>query len=201
MRGKPKSGTTWFHAYATAYTILSGRRVTVALAFVKNSDGKLEVVRELIRLVEGQGIEFRCLYLDRAFFTADIIHYLQVRDIQFLMPAIVRGKERKGTRALMKGRTGYTTLYTMRSAKTRIAVTFPVHVVVTYSKGRQGKNKAITYLYASSSLIRRSSGCRRSTDSGSASSRAIGCWTAAGYAPRRGIRSFGSCMWPPASCS
>jgi putative transposase len=150
VRGKPKSGTTWFHAYATAYTILSGRRVTVALAFVKSSDGKLSVVKETIRLVEAQGIEFRCLYLDRAFFTADIIHHLQARNIQFLMPAIVRGT-RSGTRALIKGRTGYTTLYTMRSSRTRIAVTFPVHVVVTYSKGRQGKNKAVTYLYASSS--------------------------------------------------
>jgi len=150
VRGKPKSGTTWFHAYATAYTILSGRRVTVALAFVKSSDRKLEVIKELVRLVEAQGIEFRCLYLDRAFFTVDIIHYLQVRNIQFLMPAIVRGT-RNGTRALIKGRTGYTTLYTMRSARTRIAVTFPIHVVVRYSKGRQGKNKAITYLYASSS--------------------------------------------------
>ena len=66
------------------------------------------------------------------------------------MPAIVRGK-RNGTRALIKGRKSYTTLYTMRSARTKATVTFPVHVVVTYSKGRQGKNKAITYLYASSS--------------------------------------------------
>jgi putative transposase len=150
VRGKPKSGTTWFHAYATAYTILSGRRVTVALAFVKSSDGKLAVIKDIIRLVERQGIEFKCLYLDRAFFTADIIRYLQERDIQFLMPAIVRGKM-KGTRALIKGRTSYSTLYTMRSARTKATVTFPIHVVVTYSKGRQGKNKAITYLYASSS--------------------------------------------------
>ncbi len=109
VRGKPKSGTSWFHAYATAYTILSGRRVTVALAFVRSSDGKLDVVRDIIRLVEGQGIEFKCLYLDRAFFTADIIRHLQERDIQFLMPAIVRGK-RKDTRALIKGRASYTTL-------------------------------------------------------------------------------------------
>jgi putative transposase len=150
VRGKPKSGTTWFHAYATAYNILSGRRVTVALAFVKNSDGKLDVLDEVIRLVKDQGIEFKCLYLDRAFFTADIVRYLQARDIQFLMPAIVRGK-RKGTRALIKGRTSYTTLYTMKSARTKATATFPIHVVVTYSRGRQGKNRAITYLYASSS--------------------------------------------------
>jgi len=149
VRGKPKHGTTWFHAYATAYTILSGRRVTVALAFVKNSDGKLDVLDEVIRLVKDQDLEFKCLYLDRAFFTVDVIKLLRKRNIQFLMPAIVRGK-RKGTRALVKGRISYTTLYTMRSSRTKATVTFPIHVVVTYSKGRQGKNKAITYLYATS---------------------------------------------------
>jgi len=135
VRGKPKFGTTWFHAYATAYTILSGRRVTVALAFVRSSDGKLEVIKDLIRIVESQDIEFRCLYLDRAFFTAGIIRHLQERGIQSLMPAIVRGKTDR-TRALIKGRTSYTTLYTMRSSRTKGIVTLPIHAVVTYSKVR-----------------------------------------------------------------
>lgn len=152
VRGKPKSGTTWFHAYATAYTILSGKRVTVALAFVKSSDKKLAVVRVTIRLVEAHGIEFRCFHLDSAFFTADIIHYIQRENIQFLMPAIVLGKrDGKGTRALTEGRTDYTTLCTMRSARTSIAETFPVRVVVTYIEGRQGNNKAVIYLHTSRS--------------------------------------------------
>jgi putative transposase len=55
------------------------------------------------------------------------------------------------TRVLIKARKSYTTLYTMRSSRTRAAVTFPIQAVVTYSKGRQGKNKAITFLFASSS--------------------------------------------------
>jgi len=150
VRGKPKSGTTWFHAYATAYTILSGRRVTVALAFVRNSDGRLKVLEEILRIISSQGIEIKCLYLDRAFFTADIIRRLQERNTQFLMPAIVRGK-RGGTRALAKSRRSHTTLYTMRSSRTNTSVTLPIHAVTTYSKGRQGKNKAITYLLVSSS--------------------------------------------------
>jgi len=150
VRGPPKCGTTWFHAYATAYTILSGRRVTVALAFVRGRDGRLKVLEEILRLISSQGIEIKCLYLDRAFFTVDIIGRLQKSSIQFLMPAIVRGKT-KGTRAFVKGRKSHSTLYTMRSSRTNISVTFPTHAVVTYSKGRQGKHKAVTYLFASSS--------------------------------------------------
>ena len=150
VRGPPKCGTTWFHAYATAYTILSGRRITVALAFVRGTDGTLKVLEEILRLIGDQGVQVKCLYLDRAFFTADAIRYLQERNIQFLMPAIVRGKT-KGTRAFVKGRKSHSTLYTMRSSRTNISVTFPIHAVVTYSKGRQGKHKAVTYLFASSS--------------------------------------------------
>ncbi|MGQ9588393.1 MAG: ISH3 family transposase, partial [Thermoplasmata archaeon] len=85
---------------------------------------------------------------DRAFFTADIIRHLQARNIRFLMPAIVRGKK-SGTRALIKGRKSQTTLYTMRSSRTRVPVTFPIHAVTTYSKGRQNMHRAITYLFAS----------------------------------------------------
>lgn len=149
-RGQPKHGTTWFHAYATAYTILSGRRATVALALVRSKDAKLWVLDQILRLVKDQGIEIKCLYLDRAFFAAEVIRYLQERDIRFLMPAIVRGKK-GGTRALIKGRKSQTTLYMMRSSRTRVPVTFPIHAVTTYSKGRQGEHKAITYLFASSS--------------------------------------------------
>lgn len=89
--------------------------MTVALAFVRGTDGKLEVLDEIIRLIAGQCIQVKCLYLDRAFFTTDVISYLQERNIQFLMPAIVRGKE-GGTRALAKGRKSRTTPYTMRSS-------------------------------------------------------------------------------------
>jgi len=150
VRGQPRRGTTWFHAYATAYAILSGRRVTVALAFVRSTDGRLKVLEDVLRFVGNQGIEIKCLYLDRAFFTVDVIGYLQKRNIQFLMPAIVRGK-RGGTRALAKGRKSLTTLYAMRSSRTNTSVTFPIHAVTTYSKGGQGKNKVITYLFATSS--------------------------------------------------
>ena len=150
LRGQPKHGTTRFHAYATAYTILSGRRITVALAFVRSSDGRLEVIGEILRLISDQGIQIKCLYLDRAFFAVDVIRSLQERNIQFLMPAIARGNK-GGTRALAKGRKSCTTLYTMKSSRTGATVTLPIHAVTTYSKGRLGKNKAITYLFASSS--------------------------------------------------
>jgi hypothetical protein len=52
-----------------------------ALAFVRNSDGRLKVLEEILHLISDQGIEIKCLYLDRAFFTADIVHYLQERSI------------------------------------------------------------------------------------------------------------------------
>src|SRR5260221_9153955 len=48
-RGQAKSGTTHFHAYATAYVIKKGQRFTVALVYVKKGDDLAEVVKELLR--------------------------------------------------------------------------------------------------------------------------------------------------------
>jgi hypothetical protein len=48
-RCKAKSGTSHFHAYATAYVIRKGRRYTVALAYVRKGQPLAEVVQELLR--------------------------------------------------------------------------------------------------------------------------------------------------------
>ena len=48
-RSKAKSGTSHFHAYATAYVIRKGRRYTVALAYVRKGQPLHEVIQELLR--------------------------------------------------------------------------------------------------------------------------------------------------------
>ena len=48
-RGKAKSGTTHFHAYATAYLVLRGQRFTLALRRVEKGEKMDQVLRELLR--------------------------------------------------------------------------------------------------------------------------------------------------------
>jgi len=63
-RGEPKSGTSHFHAYATAYVVRHGRRFTVAMTRVLRGEPMKEVIR-----------------------------YLQAARVPFLMPVARRGRK------------------------------------------------------------------------------------------------------------
>jgi putative transposase len=58
-RGQAKSGTSHFHAYATAYVIRKGRRFTVALNYVLRGEALADVLRELLHQAARAGIRPR----------------------------------------------------------------------------------------------------------------------------------------------
>jgi hypothetical protein len=49
-RSQAKSGTTHFHAYATAYLVRRGHRFTVALSRVEYGTAMVEVLKRLLHL-------------------------------------------------------------------------------------------------------------------------------------------------------
>jgi putative transposase len=91
-RGSYKSGTSHFHAYATLYVVRRGQRFTVAITSVKAGDRLDEVVRRLLRSGARIGLKFRLILLDRAFWTAHVVSYLQRARCPFLMPVTARGR-------------------------------------------------------------------------------------------------------------
>jgi putative transposase len=98
-RSKPKSGTSHFHAYATAYVIRKGRRFTVALTPVRRGEALDAVLRRLLRQAARAGVRPRLLLLDRGFYTVNVIRSLQAARYPFLMPAVVRGRRPRGPQA------------------------------------------------------------------------------------------------------
>jgi putative transposase len=92
-RGRAKSGTSHFHAYATAYVIRKGRRFTVALAYVRRGDDLAEVVKGLLRQAAKAGVRPRYLLLDRGFYAVGVIRYLQAARCPFLMPVPAKGRK------------------------------------------------------------------------------------------------------------
>ena len=76
-RGKPKSGTTHFHVYASAYVVQHGPRFTLALTRVLKDEKMDAVVRRLLRQVRRIGVKVRFLLLDKGFFNVEVIRYLQ----------------------------------------------------------------------------------------------------------------------------
>jgi putative transposase len=91
-RGEAKSGTTHFHAYATCYLVHRGRRFTLAFLYVQKGTPLHTVVQQLLEIVENAGIRLRVLLLDRGFFQAAVVRFLQEHRIPFLMPMILRGR-------------------------------------------------------------------------------------------------------------
>jgi len=92
-RGQAKSGTTHFHAYATAYVIREGQRFTAALAYVKKGDDLADVVKELLRQAAKAGVRPRYLLLDRGFYSVSVVRYLQAARCPFLMPVPAKGRK------------------------------------------------------------------------------------------------------------
>lgn len=112
-RGAPKSGTTHFHAYATAAVVHKGHRYTLALARVEHGEKMTAVVKRLLAIVRRRGVRVRFLLLDKGFFSVEVVSYLKRAGLGFIIPAMVRGRKPKGRkkatglRAIRKKKNGY----------------------------------------------------------------------------------------------
>jgi len=135
-RGQAKSGTTHFHCDATAYLVRGGRRLTLALAFVRAEDALLDVLRELLERVAALAVGVERLYLDRGFASVAVLAWLAVQPFVSVVALPKRGQRLK---ALLAGRAGYRTTDTMASADDG-DVTFALWVAVAYAAGRRGRH-------------------------------------------------------------
>src|SRR5206468_12951208 len=84
------------------------------------------------------GISIERLYLDREFATVAILATLQQQPFPSIVAIVALPKRGRRLKALLQGRTSFTTTYTMESA-TAGAVTFPLWVACHYAAGRAGK--------------------------------------------------------------
>jgi hypothetical protein len=135
VRGKAKDGTTRFYRVATAYLILSGLRVTLAIHFVLPEDEAVGVVDGLLKRVQAQGIQVSCLLLDKGFESIAMMAYLTHQGQAALIACPIRGTT-GGTRALCQGRKSYTAEYTFKD-KHGQAFTAPVLVCRVFTTARR----------------------------------------------------------------
>lgn len=116
VRGRAKDGTTRFYRIATAYVMLNGLRVTLALRFVLPEADTLTVLEDLLKRLHLRAIRIACLFLDKGFNGIALMRYLTQRDQPALIACTIRGKQ-GGTRALCVGPKSYRTTYTFESAE------------------------------------------------------------------------------------
>jgi putative transposase len=126
VRGKAKDGTTRFYRVATAYLVLNGLRVTLALRFVLPGDDTVSVLATLLSRVKTQGLQVSCLLLDKGFASVAVMDYLTRQGQAALIACPIRGTT-GGTRALCQGHKSYGTTHTFTGPQ---GVEFPASLLV-----------------------------------------------------------------------
>lgn len=144
-RSQAKSGTHSFYAYATLYVITKNKRVTLAIRGVRRLDTSVAIITYLLAELDSLQINVKKLYLDRGFFNAPVIRWLQALDIPFLMPAIKTGKQ-GGIKQFLKGRKSYKTTYTIARSKDDTA-TFDLGIICKYRKGKRNHRGVQYFVY------------------------------------------------------
>lgn len=84
---KPRKGTCHAYRFATINIVVSGRRFTLLALPMHKFTTKVKVVETLIKYAKKK-IHLGTVYLDRGFFSVEIINLLKKLGVKFLMPAI-----------------------------------------------------------------------------------------------------------------
>jgi putative transposase len=148
VRGEAKDGTTRFYRVATAYSIVHGQRVTLALRFVLPGDQTVEVVRDLRQMLRQRALHISLLYLDKGFSGVPVLRYLHRCQQASLIACPIRGKQ-GGTRALCQGRKSYRTAYTFNQGKDEefTAQLVVCRVFTTSRRTKRGKRRGEWLLF------------------------------------------------------
>jgi putative transposase len=152
-RSQAKSGTTHFHAYATAYLIRHGQRQTLALISVKKGTDLAVVLKRLMALVRKADVHPSLVLLDRGFYCVSAIRYFQAARIPFLMPVPLRGRKKEhpkgpgGTRVFGYWSKGGRGQHTLTNTDQRTA-TVGIVVHCRNRAGRRGKHGREHLVYA-----------------------------------------------------
>jgi len=149
-RSQPKSGTSHFHAYATACVVHKGHRYTVAVIPVAKGTPMKEVVQALLKQCRSIGLQCSLLLLDRGFYSVETLSYLKHVHQAFLMPLVIRGKQKTkntpagGTRRYADCKRQLWDRYELRAIKKvdgdYLVKKTTINICV-YCKNMKGKNK------------------------------------------------------------
>lgn len=153
VRSKAKHGTTHFHGYASLYVIVHNKRVTLDVVWIRKNTTLVKVLDRFIKRIEKEGYGIKLLCLDKGFYQARVLKYLQVSKIPAIIPAVPRGRS-GGLRKKLGTSQGYRTTYTLRSWKYGLEVTYNLYVVRKYCKNKYDRfgTKIFSYVVLNTKL-------------------------------------------------
>ena len=140
--GQRKHSTNYFYGYITLAVTDKGRRLTLAALPVDPGVPQLTYVRTFCDEIERRGCSVHVLCLDRGFYVAEIIAYLQQKQIPYIIPAKIMSEEMEQN---LSGRTSHVFPYTIEGKDQAVLV--QVFDIVKYLKGKGKKNGVVHHPY------------------------------------------------------
>jgi hypothetical protein len=147
-RGEACAGTTRFYRVATAYIIIKGLRITLAILFVCPEDEPAEILACLMRRLRILGIRVWRLMLDKGFCSIPVCRYIEASGWSAILACPIRGKA-GGTKALCRGPSSYRTQHTFRSLEYGefTADVVVVRTFTTHKRSKRGQRRLRWLVY------------------------------------------------------
>lgn len=152
-KGQRLAGTCFKHQYATASLLRKGQYYVVAFTPYDPNDDWADLVRRLLRQAAQNGFSPRYVLLDRSFWTAAVLRYLQQARYPFMLPAQARGKKPTApggptsTRRFFHGCATGTYSYTLKDPRRQLAATVTIVVLRRNQAGRRRRHGRYAWVY------------------------------------------------------
>jgi len=122
ISGKTKKSTNSFFGYAAISIVFGYHKVTLSVLPLIKGLKRFEIVKQLIADVEEHGIKIDHLLMDRGYYIADIMQYLETKEIGYIIPVKMNSKYIKDYVSSLKKSASFTH-HMMTSDKKGIDVT------------------------------------------------------------------------------
>jgi putative transposase len=144
VKTKGERGTHRAYRYVTLDLVVHGFRLTVAAHYLDRRGRLVEVLRDVLRDAEKARVEIGRLYLDREFYTYDVLSWLNGQGRTVIVPLRLGSRQRKKWE---QGRKSHVGEHTLKDSKGRGAPRpLRIHVVVRYQMGRTWRKHGCQYV-------------------------------------------------------
>ncbi len=140
LKAQAKSGTHYFHGYATVSIVHHWRRYVLALRFVSPGESMVEIVRDLLDRVRQLGVPVRRVYLDKEFYAYEVFDLLKRRRLAYVIPVPAR----PAVKRLFHGPTRFDT-YTLKSTQHG---PYPLRVALVHRRRAHRSKKPVGRWFA-----------------------------------------------------
>ena len=149
-RMKATDGTTTCHRYCTAFTLTTGKRLTLALTKVRSDEPTADAVERVLDHVGSFPFETDVYLADRGFYIERVLRSAR-QQAPVVVPVVPKGDRLKQKLETSVSKWDSYTMYKGRKRE----LTFPLAVCVSYQNGDRGKSGEVVRGYAACGLTDR----------------------------------------------